>query len=152
MPWYLWSSKNPEHWERAPPPLSTHQAPENRQGQGRQAPWGHRAHSRAVCDTVCPALPHATATVQTSARPLSCPLRGSSKPAPFSGVLPFAPQTRPSTFSVSGAGGAGEQVRGWPQPPRARGQQERPMQFAELHQSQSSDWTRNSRPPSRRLP
>ena len=72
--------------------------------------------------TLCaPALPRATATVQPSAESLllSCleDLRGSSKPARFSGVPPFAPQTRLSTFSVSGAGGAREQVQGWPQPP-----------------------------------
>lgn len=57
LPWCLWSSKNPEPWERAPPCLSTHQAPDSRQGQGRQGPWGHRAHSPAVCDTVCPCPP-----------------------------------------------------------------------------------------------
>lgn len=57
LPWCLWSSKNPEPWERALPPLSTHQAPDNRQGQGRQGPWGHRAHSLVVCDTVCPCPP-----------------------------------------------------------------------------------------------
>lgn len=117
LPWCLWSSESPGPCERAPPPLSTHQAAANQQGQGRQGPWGHRAHSPAACDTARPRPPPCHGHTADLCRSLPLSLRGPPKPAPFSGVPPFTPQTHLSTFSVSGAGVLGSRYEGSPSPP-----------------------------------
>lgn len=81
-----------------------------------------------------PAFPHTTAIPQTPATSffspygVSSPVRVSSKSSPSSGVPPFSPQTRLSTFSVPAAGTPESRCRAAPAP-RARGQQGRPMQM-----------------------
>ena len=117
LPCCLWSSESPGPCERAPPPLSTHQAVANQQRQGRQGPWGHRAHSLAACDTARPRPPPCHGHTADLCWSLPLLLRGPPKPAPFSEVSPFTPQTHLSTFSMSGAGVLGSRYEGSPSPP-----------------------------------